>query len=88
MAARNVRFHHADGKVNVEPLATFARANGTDMKGARAILDFWIERGWIMRRDDGGLDVKRRMPRQDTETMRRIHNLGHPVPEKFVPDAS
>jgi hypothetical protein len=80
MAARTVRFHVGD-KVRVEPLATFAHANGTDMKGAKAILNFWAQRGWIVRRADGGFDVERQVPRRDPETLGHIRRLGHPTPQ-------
>lgn len=81
MAARTVRFHHKDGKQHTEPMATFAKANGTDMRGARRILELWQEKGWIERRKDGGFDVKNRRPRKDKWTMDKLREEGYPAPQ-------
>lgn len=80
MAATKVRFHHADASgVMVEPIARFASANGTNIHGARRILQLWEAKGWIVRRKDGGFEVKKRLPRKDKWTLDRLREEGFPV---------
>lgn len=84
MAARAVRFHHSNGTFHVEPMLTFAKANGTDLNGAKRILELWVQKGWIVPRNGGGYDVKNRRPRKDPWTLQQLRAEGFPVPG-FIP---
>jgi hypothetical protein len=64
MAAKKLRLHYPDGRIIVEPLTRTARENGTNLAGARALLDQWVSDGDLVRRPDGGFDVRRFKPRQ------------------------
>jgi len=84
MAAKMVRFHHQDGSKHLEPMARFAAANGTDIRGAKAILAYWESKRHITRRKDGGFDVHRRMPRQDPATMNYLRSNGFKAPKPKI----
>lgn len=68
MSARLLRLHFPDGRVIVEPLTRTARANGlAGVDEARQLLAEWEHAGDVIRRPDGGYDVKRNRPRPDTQ---------------------
>lgn len=73
MTAKALRLHFPDGKVVVEPLTRTALANGlSGADEARKLVAAWEERGFIVRRSDGGYDVKHRRPRPDVATVRAM----------------
>lgn len=57
-----IRFHHANGDVYTRTPAQLARDNGTNIAGALALVDEWLDAGDLNRRPDGGLDVIRYRP--------------------------
>jgi len=63
MAAKKIRLHYEGGRVITELMDAFARANRTDMAGARQLIAGWVEAGDLVRRADGGFDVIRYRPR-------------------------
>ena len=73
MAARMLRLHMPDGKVDVEPLLRTARGNGlTGVAAALRLVAEWEKRGYIVRRTDGGYTVLKVRPRPDTATVRSM----------------
>lgn len=67
---KTVRYHYPakglarTGGLKVEPFARFCRMNGVDRDGGIALLDKWVHDGNLRRRDDGGFDVIKFVPRQ------------------------